>query len=382
VDVLTTEGENGTEGHTDMCPDTKTVTVKNCNIAAQITSTDFDACNGTISITAKQIFTNQYAKGKWTLTKQPAEQSGKVELNGTGVAVSGSVDANKSNILNISNMNASGSYTFRWDVQYQEGNAAAQCPLSAEFTVKNNSLTTKADFKGPEAEVEVCGDTYTLTATNHGEGYSGVWTGANGEALTVGDANGTGFRISNSTLSSAVVYGIPEDGMDIKWTVTKMTTRVKMDANNQPEVDGNGDPIMETVPTTCSASDVLSLTNVKGKATASLSTNPICNGEGTLNASNTISNVVSGKWEKASPTQAGKFVYGGNSYDNLVVTTANSGAASIVYTGIPTGQSVSVKWTISKTINGEECSVSTDPIELVNNGFDISINGGSSKHIC
>ena len=381
VDVIKVKDEDGNETEVEKCPVSKSVTVKNCNIAATIETTDFDACNGETTIYAKNIFSVNGAKGSWQLVSQPSEQVGQVQLNSTGVDVNGSVDANKSNKLDISNMTASGSYKFKWNVEYND-NGTAMCPLTAEFTVRNNSLTTKADRKGPDASVDVCGDSYTLSATDHGTGYQGKWTDENGNALVTDGEGVTGFRISDPSSSTATVYGIPSEDTPIKWTVTKMITRVKVGTDGEPVLDENDKPVYETVATTCSASDVVTLKNEKAVANAKTTTNPICDGGAALTSNNVITSKLTGVWEKSAENQMGHFVYNGQTYDRLEVNSDNAAAVDVRYEGINNGNTVSVKWTVNKTVEGQNCASDAKVISLTNNGFDLSVNGGTSRRTC
>ena len=381
VDVIKVKDEDGNETEVEKCPVSKSVTVKNCNIAATIETTDFDACNGETTIYAKDIFSVNGAKGSWQLVSQPSEQVGQVKLNGTGVDALGSVDANKSNKLDISNMTASGSYKFKWNVEYND-NGTAMCPLTAEFTVRNNSLTTKADRKGPDASVDVCGDSYTLSATDHGTGYQGKWTDENGNALVTDGEGVTGFRISDPSSSTATVYGIPSEDTPIKWTVTKMITKVKVGTDGEPVLDENDKPVYETVATTCSASDVVTLKNEKAVANAKTTTNPICDGGAALTSNNVITSKLTGVWEKSAENQMGHFVYNGQTYDRLEVNSDNAAAVDVRYEGINNGNTVSVKWTVNKTVEGQNCASDAKVISLTNNGFDLSVNGGTSRRTC
>ena len=375
----------------DACtPKTTSVVVKNCNVAAELITSNFDACNGTAPIVAKNVFDIDQARGKWTLKGQPSTQIGQVKLNGVGVDKDGSIDAGTSNELTITNMTAAGTYHFVWEVRYGDADGAiAKCPQAYEFAVENATLTTKADTDGPNAEISVCGDTYTLRATNHDpNGYTFKWTDANDQPLAVGDATGTGFRISNSSTNNATVYGIPSSGKTIKWTVTKTTQRQKTKTVHNDETDkdeevlefdDNNNPVMETVETDCKASDVVTLTNEREVAFASVNTNPICDGTAELISSNTINEKLTGKWSYAVEGQSGKFVYNNESTSEIVVTSTNKNATTVSYEGIEKGNTVKVYWTVSKMLNGKECPSKPVELTLTNNDFDIDISGGSKQ---
>ena len=268
------------------CQTTDNVSLTNYGVNA--VASDNVACDSVITLTAN-AYIHPPENGYWTIGSPNTATF---------------IDNPTSYNCQVSGL-SSGGNQFVWHL------SNGVCSDSTTIFITNNSFTVNADANGDV--VNVCNDTYTLSADNPSPG-SGYWTKVSGPGL-----------VTNPSLYNSEVTNLGSTATILVWNVTK-----------------NG----------CSATDQVSIINNEVTASASdhLYT---CDGTVTLDGNNPSPGT--GVWKKVVPGSSGVIV--------------NPTSHNTQVTNIDNETTVALTWTVYSSTGGCADSVT---VYATNNNFDLS----------
>ncbi|MBR4326566.1 MAG: hypothetical protein IKP73_13675, partial [Bacteroidales bacterium] len=293
-------------------------------------------CGDAISLEATDV-TVENAHGVWTLESWPTSSIQKSDVSLGTVT-------NSENLINISNLTAAGSYTFRWTVT--KGGGANPCEDYDEITVNVNKVVADADASREEKYYNGCLDSYTLNPTLP-TGAEGWWTISSGSTGKFADA-----ALSSTTTTSH--FTEQSDAMlvvnNLGLNATRLTWSVKL-----------GD---------CEDADYIDLTNNSVPATVTASPGlEVCAPEDviTLNGNKPSNlNLVCSFEKSASSVDHGSF--------------QSNSSNTATYSGIQNGESAVITYKIVNTLSdGTKCTSSKD-YTIVSNGF--TAQAGEGYTVC
>jgi hypothetical protein len=183
------------------CHDAQTITIKNFNVPAEVTSVNQTICGTqTAKLEAKSISGYADAEGTWECVNSTASDMTKEQITAL-------IDSPHSNTAFVSGLPV-GTHQFQWSVS----NGVCNIVATDLATVVNGTASALA-YQGYEnnATITVCAPEFELDATPASDGYIGTWTVDGG---TIADSD-----INNP---KAKVTGIANDGYALlTWKITK-----------------------------------------------------------------------------------------------------------------------------------------------------------------
>ncbi len=242
--------------------------------------------------------------------------------SGTWSVVSGTATITSTTLTNttVTGVPVGTTATLRWTVS--NGTCTS---TTADVTLTNNASPSTANAGSNQSK---CNDgSFTLAATTPTVG-TGTWSVVSGTAT-----------ITNATLTNTTITGVPVGTTaTLRWTVS------------------NG---------TCTATTAdITLTNNNGPSGATLTTAATltnCN-NGTFNIGAVTPTLGTGQWSLISGT----------------ATITNVNVTNTTATGIPTGTSAVLRWTVSSA----GCTSNITDVTLMNNASPSAANAGSNQTKC